>query len=314
MESKLKKIIDNDCSTAVKQLIEGFLFFLEKEKNYSKNTIISYKTDILYFIDFLCKSKENIISEGDLQNLTIYDFRNFLSARLQNHINESNARALSSIRSFFRFLNKNHLLKNLEIEKIKTPKLAKPIPKAVDEVDIKKIMCAIEDVSKLEWKNKMNLALLTLIYGAGLRISEGLSITKRILDSADSIIISGKGGKQRMIPLLPIITRRLDDYFHVCPFDLKYDDKIFRNNSGENYNSRSFRALIQRIRRKLNLSETITPHSFRHSFATHLLSAGGDLRTIQELLGHKSLSTTQRYTKVDKVRILSEYHKFSNRN
>ena len=332
--------IDKQCSDEVKNLLEKFFVFLEVEKKYSAHTLVSYRTDLFYFCDFIFRNKEKIVDKDMLQNLNLHDFRRWLSARLTNHINASNARGLSSLRSFFRFLSKNNLLQNADIEKIKTPKIAKAVPKAVDGVDIDKIMAAIRDSKieddgtatsnanitnsasgtklgapratrqKPEWQIKRDLALLTLIYGCGLRISEALSITPKSLTNNDFLIVNGKGNKQRMVPLLPIVRKRINDYLAECPFKPLQAESVFFGARGKPYLARLFSRLLHNIRRHLNLAETITPHAFRHSFATHLLSAGGDLRTIQELLGHESLSTTQRYTKVDKDRLLGAYAQF----
>ena len=307
--------IDKQCSAEVKKLLEKFFVFLEVEKKYSAHTLVSYRTDLNYFFDFIFRSKEKIIDKDTLQNLTLHDFRRWLSVRLEDHINASNARGLSSLRSFFRFLSKNNLLQNADIEKIKTPKIAKSVPKAVDGVDIDQIMAAIrENAQKEEWQIKRDLALLTLIYGCGLRISEALSITPKSLTGNDFLIIDGKGNKQRMVPLLPIVRKRINDYLAQCPFKPLQTQSVFFGARGKPYLARLFSRLLQNIRQHLNLAETITPHAFRHSFATHLLAAGGDLRTIQELLGHESLSTTQRYTKVDKDRLLSAYAQFHPRD
>ena len=293
-------------------LIVRFLRFLEVEKRYSIHTLSSYQSDIFYFLDFLCKSKEGIIDNKILENLTTYDFRKWLSSRLENHNNASNARGLSSLRSFFKFCNNESFLKNQEIEKIKTPKIAKSIPKPVDEIDIKNILQEIENIYKKKesniWQIKRDIALLTLIYGCGLRISEALSITKKSLENNQTLIISGKGKKQRMVPFLPMVKERINEYLDICPFEITDNQEIFLGLKGKTYSRRSFSDIIQKIRTNLNLQETITPHAFRHSFATHLLEAGGDLRTIQELLGHESLSTTQRYTKIDKKRLLDVFN------
>ncbi len=297
----------------VKDLIDKFLRFLEVEKKYSNHTVNSYRIDIFYFFDFLFRVKTKIIQKNDIENLTVHDFRKWLSERLSNHVNASNARGLASLRSMFRFFNENNLLKNREIEKIKTPKIAKPVPKAVDQIDIEKIFAAIVQERKIEWQAKRDLALLTLIYGCGLRISESLAVTKKSLENSQMLVVTGKGKKQRMVPLLTIVKERINQYLQSCPFKIDFDYPIFLGAKGKIYTRFEFSALIQKIRRRLNLAETITPHAFRHSFATHLLEAGGDLRTIQELLGHEGLSTTQRYTKIDKARLLSVYEKFQNR-
>lgn len=301
------------CDEETKLLIDKFLRFLEVEKKYSSHTSSSYRTDIFYFVDFLFREKGQIISKNSLENLTIHDFRKWLSERLPNHVNASNARALAALRSLFHFLNRNGLIQNHEIRKIKTPKIPKSIPKAVDQIDIEKIFLEISKIQKSEWQAKRDKALLTLIYGCGLRISEALSVSKKNLENSQTLIVTGKGKKQRMVPLLPIAKERLDEYLLACPFEIALDQPIFLSVKGEQYTRRNFSGLIFKVRKILNLPDTVTPHSFRHSFATHLLEAGGDLRTIQELLGHENLSTTQRYTKVDRSRLLSVYEKFQKR-
>lgn len=321
------------CDMELEKIIEKFLRFLAVEKKYSYHTVSSYLTDIGYFFDFLSKAKEKIISKNDCENLTIYDFRRWLSARLNNHSNRSNARALAALRSFFHFLNENLLVKNREINRIKTPKIPKSLPKSVDESEIRKIFTAISQINKEPWQARRDEALLTLIYGCGLRISEGLAVSKNSLGSTQTsddlqnyhlqegiegfekniLVITGKGKKQRIVPLLPIVRKRIEDYLSICPFKADSNNSIFFAKSGKFYTRRHFAALMQKLRRNLSLSETITPHSFRHSFATHLLEAGVDLRSIQQLLGHESLSTTQTYTKVDKSHLLSVYEKFQKR-
>ncbi len=303
--------IINKCDDDTIALVEKFLRFLQAEKRYSSHTINSYRTDIFYFLDFLFKSQEKIISKNSLENLLVHDFRRWLSDRLPNHVNASNARAISSLRSFFKFCNQNGLLENSQISKIKTPKVAKPIPKAVDKIDIDKILDEISKIRKEPWQAKRDLALLTLIYGCGLRISEALAVSQKSLQNSQSLVVEGKGKKQRMVPLLPIVNQRIQDYLNACPFEVTFEQPIFVSAKNKTLLRYDFNNLIATIRTNLNLAETITPHAFRHSFATHLLEAGGDLRVIQELLGHESLATTQRYTKIDKEHLLSSYFKAS---
>jgi integrase/recombinase XerC len=253
-----------------------------------------------------------LITKSNLENLTIQDFRSWLVFRKeQNFSNASTARAVSCLRSFFKFQNRHKKINNKEIENIKSPKLGKPIPKAVDKVDIDSVMGLIDEFSKGDWLQKRDVALLTLIYGSGLRISEALSITKNHLNNNGVVIITGKGNKQRMVPILPIVQKRINEYFVALPHKINNNEPIFLGLRGKKYQAAMFEKLIQKIREYLSLPATITPHAFRHSFATHLLEAGGDLRTIQELLGHSSLSTTQRYTKIDKKRLLEVYNKVS---
>lgn len=313
MALAIKEKIAEICDDKIAALIEKFSRYIQAERGYSNHTLNSYKTDIFYFLDFISKSRTKILSEGDLETLSIYDFRTWLSQRLDDHNNASNARAIASLRAFFRFLNENNLIKNREIEKIKTPKIAKAIPKAVEVIDIEKIFAEIAKFRKNEWEVKRDQALLSLLYGCGLRISEALSVSRKSLENSQILTITGKGKKQRMVPLLPVVKKRINEYLTICPFEIKEEQGIFISRLGKSYSRYDFDHLIKNLRRFLNLSETITPHSFRHSFATHLLESGGDLRSIQELLGHENLSTTQRYTKIDKTRLLSVYESVQKR-
>ncbi len=301
------------CDDFVNKIIVEFFIFLQKEKKYSTNTISSYQDDIVNFINFIYKSTNNIIDKNFLEKLAVVDFRGWLSERLSNHGNNSNARAISTLRSFFRFLNENNLIENRQIFRIKTPKVSKPLPRAVEFSDIKKIIEKLENFHENRWEVERDQAILFLVYGCGLRISEALSLNKIALQNQSNLVITGKGKKQRMVPLIPIIKNKIDNYLAKCPFEIKPQQPIFLTKFNKAYSRRSFAGLILTLRRALNLSEDITPHAFRHSFATALLQENVDLRTIQELLGHESLSTTQRYTKIDRVRLLESFKKFSKR-
>jgi len=340
-------------SEEVGNLVEDFLVYLASEKRCSNNTIVSYRTDLFYFLLFLKNSKlplqsvtfssndwsgslveqqktsslreahkaidmaiqtDQLITKSTLENLTIQDFRSWLVFRKEQQFSSSStARAISCLKSLFKFFNRHKIISNKEIENLKTPKLGKPIAKSVDKLDIDSITNLIGQFSKEEWLKKRDLALLTLIYGSGMRISEALSLTKNHLNNNGVVIITGKGDKQRMVPLLPIVEKKINQYLEVLPHKINNNEPIFLGLRGKKYQAAMFEKLIQNIREFLNLPKSISPHSFRHSFATHLLEAGGDLRTIQELLGHSSLSTTQRYTKVDKTRLLEVYNKVSSR-
>lgn len=294
----------------VQNLVDEFLLYLASEKRASNHTIIAYRADIYYFFKFLQGYFEQNISEEILENLTIRDFRSFLANRNNQEFNStSNARSLSVLRSFFKYLNKNKKILNHQIRNVKTPKIGKVIPKSVDEIDINKIMELLRNFNKENWCYLRDLALLTLIYGCGLRISEALGISKNHLKNEDFLIILGKGNKERMVPILPVVRVRIEKYLENCPYQVTSGQSIFLGSRGSSYNPSLFQRLVRKIRRYLQLSDYVTPHAFRHSFATHLLEAGGDLRSIQELLGHVSLSTTQRYTKVDKTRLLEVYNK-----
>ena len=304
---------ENFCDDFVIKIINQFINYLSYEKKYAQNTIISYHTDILDFIKFIYKLKNNIVDRKILEELELVDFRSWLGERLDNHINNSNARALSALRSMFKYFEKNNLITNRKIFKIKIPKLSKTLPRAIDFNDVKKIILVLENYHEEPWENAREIAITFLIYGCGLRISEALSVNKIMLENTQSLVINGKGGKQRLVPLIPIVKDKIEKYLELCPFKKNPTDAIFVNKKNKKYLRTVYANIIAEIRKNLNLSDDITPHAFRHSFATALLEENVDLRTIQDLLGHSKLSTTQRYTKIDKIKLIQNYKKFSNR-
>ena len=308
-----KKISEKTiCSQELVDIIGNFLRFLQTEKRYSKNTIIAYGLDIADFTEFLSDIKKATIEPKFFSEIAVSHFRSWLVKRIERKTgNNSNARAISSLRSFFKFLNKNTTISNHEIEKIKTPKTIKSLPRPVGFEDIKKILKKIGDFRKNDWEIARDQVIFILLYGCGLRISEALSISKNSIQDSKNLIISGKGKKQRMVPILEIVDLAIKNYLQKCPFNIENEQRVFLSNSGSPYSYHEFASLVVKIRRSLNLPETLTAHSFRHSFASHLLESGGDLRSIQELLGHENLSTTQKYTRVDRARLINVCQKFS---
>ena len=245
------KIITNE---EVKDLVEDFLVYLASEKRCSDHTIVSYHTDIFYFFAFLFNLKNELVSKTSLEKLTIQDFRSWLVSRKEKEFsNASTARAISCLKSFFKFLNRHKIIANKEIENLKSPKLGKPVPKAVDKIDIDSITDLIKEFVKEDWLQKRDLALLTLIYGSGLRISEALSLTKNHLNNNGVIIITGKGNKQRMVPILPIIEKRINEYLAALPHKIQNNEPIFLGLRGKKYQPAMFEKLIQSIREYLNL-------------------------------------------------------------
>jgi len=290
-----------------------YINYLIYEKKYAHNTILSYQTDILDFIKFIYKLKNNIVNKKILEELELVDFRGWLASRMDNHINNSNARAISTLRSMFKYFDKNKLIQNRIVFKIKIPKLHNSLPRAVDFTDIQKIILALEHCHKDEWQCARDVAITFLVYGCGLRISEALSVNKIMLENGENLIINGKGNKQRMVPIISIVMEKINKYLQLCPFQNKPEDEIFVNKKNQKYLRTAYAKTIADVRKNLNLSDDITPHAFRHSFATVLLEENVDLRTIQDLLGHAKLTTTQRYTKIDKVKLIQNYQKLSNR-
>jgi len=285
--------------------------WLTHNKSSSKHTVTAYEIDIRNFFAFFSNHTGNEVTIGTLASLSLRDFRSWLAARHNEKLTaKSSARALSVVRNFYRYMEKHDELENSAIFHVRSPKLAKSLPKALPE---DQAVSAVEQVGsdhKEPWVQMRDVALLTLIYGCGLRISEALSLTlSDIPANASSVIIRGKGNKERIVPILPQVHQAIAQYKKDCPYNLDNGDVLFRGARGGALRPEIFQKEIRNLRAKLNLPDSATPHSFRHSFATHLLSGGGDLRTIQELLGHADLSTTQHYTKVDHARLLSAYNK-----
>jgi integrase/recombinase XerC len=289
-------------------LVNKWIVYLEKEKSYSYHTVDSYERDLRAFLIFLNKHIANIITLKNLEELTITDFRSWLAQYKTNHEVNSSYRAISSLKNFFSFLAKNFDLKNEAIYYLKLGRNKIILPKAIDEQEVSSLLLHIYDDWQKDWIGKRDYALLLLIYGTGLRISEALSITVNQLNN-DYLIIKGKGNKERLVPLLKIVKENLVNYLKTVPYSVKENDPIFLGEKGKTLQPAVFQKKIRNLRRKLGLAESVTPHAFRHSFATHLLSRGGDLRAIQELLGHASLSSTQKYTKVDITQMLKIYKK-----
>ncbi len=299
----------------VESLIHSWLDYLAKNRGYSKHTLKAYLTDIYYFLQFVTKHFEETITVATLEKLTLSDFRSWLAGRKNSeHKTSSNARAVSVLRSFFRYLIKNEELVNQSVFSIRIVDKHKPLPKALS---IDASLLATSSVMAMfpDWTGLRDYAVLLLLYGSGLRISEALSLKAKDFPTASnmSLIIKGKGNKERVIPVLPITLQAIKQYKKACPHDIN-TGLLFRGKSGKPLNSSTYRKRLQDLRKFLNLPEYASPHAFRHSFATHLLGSGGDLRTIGELLGHQSISTTQKYTKIDAEGLIKSYLNFHPRS
>lgn len=278
--------------------------WLADERRASPHTLAAYSADLAGFLDFLSDHLGGAPGLADLASLRPADFRSWLAHRLRDGMAPSStARALSTVRGFFRRLEKRALAHNPAVRVIRTPKLPHAIPKPLSETSARHAVAAAGAEAKEPWIAKRDAAVLLLLYGCGLRIGEALSLNRRDAppkgSTTTAMTILGKGRKQRLVPVLPIVAEALADYLAACPFTLRPDDALFVGVRGKRLSPRVVQKEMQNICIALGLPETATPHALRHSFATHLLGNGGDLRTIQELLGHVSLSTTQRYTAVD---------------
>lgn len=285
--------------------------WLEAERRVSRHTLAAYGSDLAQFLDFLTEHRGGVAGLADLAALAPADFRAFLASRSFAQIKRvSSARALSVLRGFFRFLDRRGFAQNAALAAIHTPKLPKPLPKALSVAEADSALEHAPTLARKTWQGRRSLAILTLLYGAGLRIGEALSLKRGEAPlEAGAIAIKGKGGKTRMVPILPAVAAAVGDYLAVCPYALKRDSPLFVGARGKALGARQVQAEMAKLRALLGLDPRATPHALRHSFATHLLSAGADLRAIQELLGHASLSTTQRYTAVDATRLAAVYEK-----
>ena len=262
----------------------------------------------------------NSVSLSNLKDLNLQTFRAWLADLSENRKYKniykkplsarSRRRAISSIKNFFKYSSLNNDLYKVaysEVQLLKNPKIPRSLPKPIAEGDIELLIEELKKISKKSWVQKRNIALLYLLYGCGLRINEALSITKSHLIDKSSLTILGKGNKERLVPVLDIVANSLENYLKEIPYDLPSDVSIFVGDRGNPLKASAFQRDLKNARVNLGLPKTATPHSLRHSFATHLLKNGGDLRIIQELLGHSSLSTTQIYTEVDDISLEKTY-------
>ncbi len=296
----------------ITEILSDWLIYI-KQKRYSENTIEAYVADINLFFNFLKGHLGEAVTAEHLKELTLTDLRAFFAKISEERIAASRARTISSIKNFFKFCEKNNILKNENIFLVKGPKLPKALPKALN---VTNAYAALDESGNIETYNKKaegwvalrDAALLQLIYACGLRISEALNIKVSEVNENLFIKIKGKGGKERLVPIIPPVYKSLKELIAACPFCGEKDSFVFYGKGGKKLDPAVFQKVVRTVRVNLGLPDSTTPHSFRHSFATHLLENSGDLRTIQELLGHASLSTTQRYTKVDSKRIISAFN------
>lgn len=287
-------------------LLQQYRAMLAHEKRRADLTVEAYISDVTQFFGFYQRYREEIVHLDGLAGLTLMDFRAFLAERrLEDGVTaRSLARQVSALKSFYGFLEDRFEIDNQAVKRLKAPKLDKRLPRPLDEADAAAVIelagegLALNKAGE-DWVRLRDQALLLCLYGAGLRISEALSLTRSSFESRDHLHIIGKGGKARQVPLLAAIRDGLEAYLAALPMKLGKRDKIFRGVKGGALGARQAQKLMQDMRSALGLSETATPHALRHSFATHLLKNGADLRSIQELLGHASLSTTQVYTGLD---------------
>jgi integrase/recombinase XerC len=289
--------------------VARWLAHLAAERHMSPRTVEAYGRDLRQFLAFLCTHLGERVTLPALSQLAALDVRAFMAARRAEGVSSrSLSRMLAALRSFAGWLERNRRGSIGALATVRAPKLAKTLPKALPIAAARSItgteLRAGEE--RAEWILARDSAVLALLYGSGLRISEALSLKRRDVP-ADALTVHGKGNKTRMVPVLAQVIRAITDYLALCPFDLSRDGPLFVGARGGALSPRVVQLAVARMRGALGLPDTATPHALRHSFATHLLARGADLRAIQELLGHASLSTTQIYTAVDTEHLLAAY-------
>jgi integrase/recombinase XerC len=291
--------------------VTAWLEHLGHDLGRAENTLEAYGRDLRQLLAWLEKSLGHPPALADLARLEARELRAFLASRRQAKVgSRALARSLSAFRTFFRWLEAEDLARSRAIFQVTRPKVGHGIPKPLT---VEKAAAVVDGgmAAGLDWIAARDTAVLLLLYGSGLRISEALGIARRDapIEGRETLRVVGKGGKERLVPVLPVTQAAVSRYVALCPYRLALDGPLFLGAKGGPLSPRIVQLLMERLRAALGLPDTATPHALRHSFATHLLSAGADLRQIQELLGHASLSTTQIYTEVDRERLLAVYEK-----
>lgn len=302
----MKSEIRYNAEPEVLKIIQSWQNWLKDERRYCPHTLDAYFRDLADFLAFFTSP----MSLNKLEKMDVREFRSYISHCAARFLNKaSSARHISTLKNFFKYLESHKILKNTAISVISSPKRPKILPKAL-EVD--QTFSVLEEslyMEKKSWQGLRDVAIFTVLYGCGLRISEALSLNVGDINSNEFVRIRGKGNKERIVPVLPQVKAAIDAYMADCPYKLDMSQPLFLGARGERLVPRIIQRQMQKVRAYLGLPDTLTPHALRHSFATHLLAQGTDLRSIQELLGHASLATTQRYTDVNIEKLKTEYAK-----
>jgi integrase/recombinase XerC len=296
------------CAPPLARAFQDWTRWLAAERRFSPHTVIGYQRDLTAFLTFIAEHTGDQPDLPGLERLSTVDFRAWLARQAaQGRKRTSIARALSVVRGFFAWLERSGYATNHAIRTVRTPKIPHAVPKPLSVPEALEVLDVAGDDATEPWIGFRDIAVFTLLYGCGLRIAEALSLRRRDAPKADAMTVLGKGNKERRVPVLPAVREAIDAYLAACPYAIDPDGPLFLGARGGPLSARMVQRRMQVLRQQLNLPQTATPHALRHSFATHLLAMGGDLRAIQELLGHASLSTTQRYTEVDAAKLLEEY-------
>ncbi len=292
---------------------ESFIDWLANERRGSPRTLESYRHGIALYLAFLGQHRGEAPAASDLASVTPAELRAFLAHRRSDNGGALSPRSLSqnlsAVRAFHRWLDRRQGITNAAIVLVRGPRVKPSMPRPIGVDQARGLLTEVDDGDGAPWEQARDVAVLSLLYGCGLRISEALSLTGADLPLGDTVRILGKGGKTRIVPVMPQVADAVSAYAALCPFPIASDQPLFRAKRGGALGPRPVQAMMAVMRGRLGLPDSATPHALRHSFATHLLGAGADLRSIQELLGHASLSTTQKYTAVDAASLLAIYDK-----
>lgn len=303
-------LVDPFLSPALGDALAQWLAQLQALEGAAVNTIEAYRRDVTRYLKFLSAHRGGAEGVAAVARTTHPDLRAWMSEERSRGLSpRSLARALSAVKSFTAWAADRTGTDATTVLSARGPKHRRTLPRPLSEEGAAEVLTDIGSDAREDWIAARDTAIATLLYGLGLRISEALSLTGADHPLPETLSIKGKGGKTRPVPVLPAAAEAVAGYVRLCPFDLIPDEPLFRGARGGPVNPRLIQAGMERARLRLGLPATATPHALRHSFATHLLSAGGDLRAIQDLLGHASLSTTQAYTAVDAARLMEVYEK-----
>lgn len=293
---------------ALVEAVAAWRAWLAEERRASDHTLDGYGRDLAAFLAFLRDHLGGEPGLSDLATLTAADFRAFLARRSGEGLSRSSlARGMSTLRGFFKFLDRNGLVHNPALTAVRAPRPPRSLPKPLAQDEALETLATAAELHDDPWQAARDAALLTLLYGCGLRLGEALALNLRDRPQGPTMVVTGKGRKQRVVPVLPVVIEAIEDYLRLCPYPLDPDRALFLGARGKRLNPGVLQRQMRHVRALLGLPDTATPHALRHSFASHLLAGGGDLRTIQELLGHSSLSTTQRYTAIDETTLRRVY-------
>ena len=274
------------------------------------NTVTAYRNDVLGYLAFITQHFGDDTGLGPLKRVRVGDMRAWMAHERGRGVSaRSLARSLSAVKTFYKWLAEREGFDPTAVLSTRSPKFQNKLPRPLAVDAARAMIETVELQSTKNWIALRDVAVITLLYGCGLRISEALGLTGADCPLPNSLRIQGKGGKERMVPVIDVARNAVDRYVHACPYPVEPNEPLFRGARGGALNPRLIAKVMEQSRMQLGLPATATPHAMRHSFATHLLNAGGDLRSIQELLGHASLSTTQAYTAVDTARLMEVYER-----